>query len=579
MNNQLTVLVVDDMAVNLHVVQALVKQMGHHAITATSGEEALALFEHEPPDIILMDVLMPGIGGFETARRIKAKTLGGEWVPIIFLTSLTDEQSLLRGVVEEGGDDYLYKPVTMATLKAKLNSFGRILRLQQQIHQQNKELLALRQLSEQENEVAASLMEKIIKSDLIENSKIIQRWSVPTSSFSGDLIVAEQTPSGIWHILLADGTGHGLSAALSVLPMAQPFYSMTRKGFKIGQIALQINRTMHELLPSDRFAGAILLALDRLQNTIEIWNGGMPEVHLATPAGGEILHIWKSQHLPLGVLGDDLFSTETDYYTYHQDAQIVLCSDGLIEAENRSREAFGKVRLHSILKEDDPFEQRSAMIADALTTHLDGLPPADDVSLLVIHARHRLSRLSASTDEGGASLSWLADEAFMSDSPWELYLHLGADQLRRVEVVPLIHQILRDLEAPTERSSELFVVLSELLCNAIDHGILGLGSEIKEREDGIELFYHERASRLQLLKHGYLGVKVEKVFGENGPQLMIYVSCSGDGFDYRAVMAKVRQADMDVKRPYGRGIALLLELCEALEYSDQGREAFVVFQI
>ncbi|MES2207888.1 MAG: fused response regulator/phosphatase [Pseudomonadota bacterium] len=578
MNNQFKVLVVDDMAVNLRVVQALVKQMGHQVIIAESGEAAIAAFIKEQPDIVLMDIVMPGMNGFDAAHHIKA--LASEWVPIIFLTSLTDEQSLLRGILDEGGDDYLYKPVTMAMLTAKLNSFGRILRLQQQIRQQTKELLEFRQLSEQENEVAAGLMEKIIKSDLIENSKIIKRWSVPTSSFSGDLIVAEQTPAGIWHILLADGTGHGLSAALSVLPMAQPFYSMTRKGFRIGQIALQINRTMHELLPGDRFAGAILLAVDRIQNAIEVWNGGMPEVYLTSPEGEGVFHVFKSLHLPLGILNDELFSTDTSYYVYERDMQIVLCSDGLLEAENKEGEAFGKERLIEILAKEDLSEQRTNMIADTLTAFLDGKPPADDVSLMVLHVDHRSLEshaLDANIEEGKEQET--ANVLALPPSAWEMYLHLGAEQLRRLEVLPLIHQILRDLESSTQRSSELFVVLSELLCNAIDHGILGLNSQLKESEDGMDLFYEARTERLQTLQHGYLGIKIEKVFGEKRAQLMIRVSCSGNGFDYRTAMSKAKEVMEDMLRPHGRGIPLMMRLCEVLEYSDQGREALAIFQL
>jgi two-component system, HptB-dependent secretion and biofilm response regulator len=577
MSNQLKVLVVDDMPVNLRVVQALIRQMGHQALVASNGIESIAMFEQEHPDIVLMDVMMPGMNGFEAAHQIKSKVPESEWVPIIFLTSLTDEQSLLRGVLEEGGDDYLYKPVTMATLKAKLNSFGRILRLQQQINQQNKELWRLTQLSEQENEIAAGLMDKIIKSELIEKSNIIKKWNIPTSNFSGDLIVAEKTPSGVWHILLADGTGHGLSAALSVLPMAQPFYSMTRKGFRIGQIALQINRTMHELLPGDRFAGAILLALDHVQNTIEIWNGGMPDVYLVSPEGGDILYTWKSKHLPLGILEDEFFSTDTEYFVYQRHSQIILCSDGLLEAENKEQIQFGQDKLMQVIQDEDPFEQRLEMISDALTTHLNGVSPADDVSLLVIYAHHR----SEYDSELKNSILIENKEEILieKDTPWEMYLHLGAEQLRRLEVVPLIHQILRDLESSTKRSSELFVVLSELLCNAIDHGILGLDSKMKECEDGMDIFYEARLERLRFLSNGYLGVKIEKIFTEQGAQLMICISCTGNGFDYRSVMARAKEMQDNFYRPYGRGVPLLMKLCETLEYSDQGREALVVFQL
>ncbi len=146
-------------------------------------------------------------------------------------------------------------------------------------------------------------------------------------------------------------------------------------------------------------------------------------------------------------------------------------------------------------------------------------------------------------------------------------------------MLPLIHQILRDLESSTQRSSELFVVLSELLCNAIDHGILGLNSQLKESEDGMDLFYEARTERLQTLQHGYLGIKIEKVFGNTGSQLMIRVSCSGNGFDYRTAMAKAKEVVEDMLRPHGRGIPLMMRLCKVLEYSDQGREALAIFQL
>jgi anti-sigma regulatory factor (Ser/Thr protein kinase) len=312
------------------------------------------------------------------------------------------------------------------------------------------------------------------------------------------------------------------------------------------------------------------------QNSIEIWNGGMPDVYLVSPEGGECLHVWRSRHLPLGILDDSGFSTETDYWVYDQDVQIVLCSDGLLEAENREGDAFGYDGLMAIVREEDCFEQRMEMISDALLMHLDGLPPADDVSLLVIHPRFQ--KISTELSSSG---DWMLAADPQSDfSPWEFYLYLTADQLRRIEAVPLVHQILKDIEPPSARASELFVVLSELLCNAVDHGILGIDSEIKEMEDGMEAFYQERAERLKLLKHGYLGIRLEKILGESGSVLMIRVSCSGQGFDYRAVVAKAKEASMEALfRPYGRGIPLLLRLCESLEYSDQGREALAVFQL
>jgi signal transduction histidine kinase len=126
----LTVLVVDDIAATRRRLCNLVQKMGYCVISAKEGKSALALFEQAQPDIVLLDLLMPGLDGCEVALRIKALA-GKKWVPVIVLSGLEGEQHLLAAL-EAGADDFLRKPTEPAILASKLKNLARVLVLQQQ---------------------------------------------------------------------------------------------------------------------------------------------------------------------------------------------------------------------------------------------------------------------------------------------------------------------------------------------------------------------------------------------------------------------------------------------------------------
>lgn len=113
-------------------------------VIAHSGEEALQLLEDTPVDLIIMDVEMPGLNGFETTRLIR-EWLGGHWIPIIFVTGKNEDESYREGI-EAGGDDYLIKPVSPIIIKAKIRAMARIAEMRDQLNQLNRELEALSQL-------------------------------------------------------------------------------------------------------------------------------------------------------------------------------------------------------------------------------------------------------------------------------------------------------------------------------------------------------------------------------------------------------------------------------------------------
>lgn len=133
------ILVVDDHEDNIEVLRVRLESWGYTTEACYNGADAIAIVEKAPPDLILLDVMMPEVDGMEVARRLKAnKSL--PFVPIIMQTALDSTEDKVQGL-EAGADDYITKPIDFAELKARVRSMLRIKRLQEALEEREKELL------------------------------------------------------------------------------------------------------------------------------------------------------------------------------------------------------------------------------------------------------------------------------------------------------------------------------------------------------------------------------------------------------------------------------------------------------
>ena len=132
------ILIVDDNETNRCLLTARLGAEGYQTVEAENGERALAVAREVAPDVVLLDVMMPKIDGFEVCRRLKGDTTLG-FVPIIMVTARTDSQDVVTGL-NAGADEYLTKPVDHAALVARVRSMLRIKELHDRVEAQAVEL-------------------------------------------------------------------------------------------------------------------------------------------------------------------------------------------------------------------------------------------------------------------------------------------------------------------------------------------------------------------------------------------------------------------------------------------------------
>jgi len=134
------VLIVDDSPTIRAALRTLVEQMGHSVIDAEDGSKGLATYRDSRPDLVLIDVVMPVMDGYDAARQMR-QIRPDEWIPIIFLSSKEADQDLDRAI-EAGGDDYLVKPVSFVVLNAKIRALQRIESTRVKLLETSRELAA-----------------------------------------------------------------------------------------------------------------------------------------------------------------------------------------------------------------------------------------------------------------------------------------------------------------------------------------------------------------------------------------------------------------------------------------------------
>ncbi|RKZ93346.1 MAG: hypothetical protein DRR19_01485 [Candidatus Parabeggiatoa sp. nov. 1] len=136
--NKGTLLIIDDLPDNIKVLRAFLSHAGFDVLIAGEGEEGLQATEHAHPDLILLDIMMPGMDGFEVCQRLKSQE-NTKYIPIIFLTALTEVADKMKGF-KLGAADYITKPFQQEEVLARVNAHITLRKQQQLLQKRNLEL-------------------------------------------------------------------------------------------------------------------------------------------------------------------------------------------------------------------------------------------------------------------------------------------------------------------------------------------------------------------------------------------------------------------------------------------------------
>ncbi len=382
------ILVVDDNEMNRDMLSRRLKRQGHTIETAEDGRQALEMIKSQSFDLVLLDIMMPEMNGYEVLEHMKADS-DLPYVPVIMISAIGEIDSIVR-CVELGAEDYLPKPFNRVLLKARIGDSLEKKRLRDRQEAYTHRLDIENQRKSQELERARQVQQSMLPTTPPDLPHLeIAAKQETASEVGGDYYDFFPQPNG--HLLMAigDATGHGVSSGLMV--------SMTKASLlatsetDLVPLINKINSILNQIdLGLQLNMALLLLDIFPVQDgvvTVRVCGGGMPPVYIlrATGAFEEAI----VANLPLGII-DDAGYTTTEFSLNSGDS-IILVSDGLPERFNKDREILGIDQLGDILATIDI----ANLTASQILTQVDSIGDSwakghilyDDITLVVMKVK------------------------------------------------------------------------------------------------------------------------------------------------------------------------------------------------
>jgi sigma-B regulation protein RsbU (phosphoserine phosphatase) len=390
---QSSILVVDDTPANLQVLTGMLKDHRYKVRPVPSGKLALQAAQREPPDLILLDINMPDMNGYEVCERLKAD----EWlrgIPVIFISALAEPLDKVRAFAL-GGVDYITKPFQMEELHARVATHLKLRRLQVELEETNARLERANQRMSQDLQAAARIQKAFLPSASPKLPNMDLAWSYrPCEELGGDGLNIISLGRGRVGLYVLDVSGHGVTAALLSVtlsrlmsPPSEPGSILVRNRvgtdqFDItppGEVADELNRLFRFDKGKEQFATLVYGVLDIATGDFRYVSAGHPgPVHLPAGAAPVVL---ESAGSPIG-LADEAYGERRVRLAARD--RLYLYSDGLPDARNAGKEAFSESCLLQTItrtREEALGKGITALLGEVARWHGEE-GPQDDISIL-----------------------------------------------------------------------------------------------------------------------------------------------------------------------------------------------------
>jgi len=370
-----TILIVDDEPFNVDFLEQELEDLGYLTISASNGLDALQMTEEQSPDLILLDIMMPGIDGFEVLTRLKADD-GSRHIPVIIISAMSDMGSIVRGI-QMGAEDYLPKPFDEVLLRARISSALEKKQLR------DLEQAYLRSL-EKELEIGHQIQSGFLPAELpVKAGWDLNAYFQPAREVAGDFYDVFELPDGQLVITLGDVADKGVGAAL--------FMALYRS-----LLRSSLSNMMQLDDPKNKLIRAVVHTNDYVSKTHDLALFVTLFIGILDPETGLLTYINAGHNPPLllqngthtliGRTGPALGIFEgqefgADQLQIRAGDRLFVYSDGLEDVKNSDGEFYGSQRLlASFLQNDTNMEK----IIRQVEQFMGDEPQFDDLTLLVV---------------------------------------------------------------------------------------------------------------------------------------------------------------------------------------------------
>jgi sigma-B regulation protein RsbU (phosphoserine phosphatase) len=376
------VLIVDDAKANLDILVEGLKA-DHKLSLAMNGEMALQIAGRTPPDLVLLDIMMPGMDGYEVCRRLREMPETAD-VPIMFLSSLEEVQNKTRGF-EAGANDYLTKPFEMLEVKARVRSLLKAKAYSDAV----KEQIA------SELRVAREIQMGMLPHDFskLESAYNVEFGAVlePAREVGGDLYGVCAAASDRLVVFLGDVSGKGIPASMFMVRAISLARLLARDIVEPELILARLNDELSEDNPSFMFVTFICAVFDPNTGKTTIANGGHCRPILIREGEAPC---WAVKNLGTALGFDAGLEFERTELTLRPGDSLVFYTDGVSEAFNPQDDCYGDDRLiadtTALAGQSAP--NLTASLLAKVHAFADSAPQSDDIAILTLKVNTKENR-------------------------------------------------------------------------------------------------------------------------------------------------------------------------------------------
>jgi sigma-B regulation protein RsbU (phosphoserine phosphatase) len=371
------ILVVDDTPANLRLLSQMLNEQGYQVRPVPDGHLALAAAEAKQPDLILLDIRMPGISGYQVCEQLKADTSTKD-VPIIFISALDAIQDILKAF-EVGGVDYITKPFQIEEVLARVETHLSLRRLQAQLEGANQKMT-------QELDLAGEVQRGFFPKELPK----IDGWQLSACmrsarETSGDFFDVISLPRGNYGILLADVVDKGVAAALfmalslSLLRTYAPDFPTHPE-----MVLASVNQRIMEDINAKQFVTIFYGILFPDTGRLVYANAGQPPPLIINSQSGDISQKLENTGKPLGLFSEEIW--KHGKIKLNNGDIMVAYTDGVSEAQNSQQDYYDEIGLIDSVKRNlgAQAEEISQAILDDVQEFMGETAQLDDIGLVVL---------------------------------------------------------------------------------------------------------------------------------------------------------------------------------------------------